>query len=414
MSGAATPEDLAIRARPRPVKRFNRKVLIATVCAISVLLLCAAAFALRSPANGDVAARTELYNTANKTMPDAFNALPISYADMPSKLGPPMPGDLGAAMLGKTRADAPKDNPFQFKPQNTPATGHRPSSSAPSQPSLASEARASKLFFIEPDQRRSAGRSGTQATATPFAIPTFDQLSALSPQGAISADQFQTAGFDTNYQSRKEDFLGAEVDTQIYNPHRLQTPLSPYQVMAGTIIPASLITGLNSDLPGQVIAQVTENVYDTATGEYLLIPQGTRLIGKYDSVIAFGQSRAPMVWSRVIMPDGTSITIENLPGTDLAGYAGVKDRVDQHTWKLFQAAILSSVLSVGSELGRDSNDSDILEALRDGGQRTFNQAGQQIITKQLTVQPTIKIRPGWRLRVIVNKDLVLQPYGGNP
>ena len=207
-------------------------------------------------------------------------------------------------------------------------------------------------------------------------------------------------------------FLGAEVDAEIYNPHRLQTPVSPFQVMAGTIIPASLVTGLNSDLPGQVIAQVTENVYDTPTGDHLLIPQGARLLGRYDSVIAFGQSRALVAWNRIIMPDGTSMTLENLPGADLSGAAGLKDRVNNHTFQIFQAAILSSVLSLASELGRDTNDSDLLEALRDGGQRTINQAGQQIVSRQLNVQPTITVRPGHRLRVIVNKDLILQPYGG--
>lgn len=197
-----------------------------------------------------------------------------------------------------------------------------------------------------------------------------------------------------------------------YSASGIQEPISPYQVMAGTIIPASLVTGLNSDLPGQVIAQVTEHVYDTPTGQHLLIPQGSKLLGRYDSVIAYGQSRALVVWSRIIMPDGTSITIDNLPAVDMSGYAGLEDRVDHHSWQLFKAAILSSLLSVSSEIGRDRDD-DILNALRDGGQQTINQAGQQIVTQQLQVQPTLKIRPGWRLRVIVNKDIVLQPYGGS-
>ena len=182
--------------------------------------------------------------------------------------------------------------------------------------------------------------------------------------------------------------------------------------MAGTIIPASLITGLNSDLPGQVIALVTEHVYDALTGQFLLIPQGSKLLGRNDSVIAYGQSRVLVVWSRIIIPDGTSITIDNLPAVDMAGYAGLKDRVDHHSWRLFKAAILYSVLSVASEIGRDRDD-EILNALRDGGQQTINQAGQQIVTQQLQVQPTLKIRLGWRLRVIDNKDIVLQPYGGS-
>src|SRR6202034_2683312 len=122
---------------------------------------------------------------------------------------------------------------------------------------------------------------------------------------------------DPNSQQRKLSFLNGKQDEQaIYNPHGLQHPVSPYQVMAGTLISASLITGLNSDLPGLVEAQVTENVYDTVTGRTLLIPQGARLIGSYDSVIAFGQSRALVVWQRIVMPNGSSIVIDNLAATD--------------------------------------------------------------------------------------------------
>lgn len=407
MSETVSQEDLAIRAKPRPVRRFNRKTLMAAAGIVSLLILGAAGFALRSPSDNAQAAQRELYNTTNKPMPDAFNALPTNYADVPApaaQLGPPLPGDFGAAYIGETREATTPDNPFQFQPaaaSNAPATHS-------AQPSPAAQARASKLFFIDNRQR---GGLPVPGATTPTFDPTLDQLAALLPTGPGAASPY-SADPDPNRQSRKEDFLGADVDSAIYNPHRLQTPVSPYQVMAGTIIPASLVTGLNSDLPGQVIAQVTENVYDTATGAHLLIPQGTRLIGRYDSVIAFGQSRALVVWTRIIMPDGTSIVIDNLPGVDLAGYAGLKDRVNNHTLKLFQAAILSSVLSVASEIGRDSDDDAIIEALRDGGQRTINQAGQEIVTRQLAVQPTLTVRPGWRLRVIVNKDLVLQPYGG--
>ena len=400
-------EDLAIRAKPRPVKQFNRKSLMAAAAIASLLVLGAAGFALRTPSESAQAAQRELYNTVNKPMPDAFNALPTNYAEVPPpapQLGPPLPGDFGAAYIGETRDAESLENPFQFQ---SAAVSKYQSANA-SQPSPTSAARASKLFFID---NRQHGAIPTQADSVQVFDPTIDQLAALIPPVPD-----RTSGFggdpDPNRQTRKEDFFGAEVDASVYNPHRLQTPVSPYQVMAGTIIPASLVTGLNSDLPGQVIAQVTENIYDTATGAHLLIPQGTRLIGRYDSVIAYGQSRALVVWTRIVMPDGTSIVIDNLPGVDLAGYAGLKDKVNNHTFKLFQAAILSSVLSVASEIGRDSDDDAIVEALRDGGQRTINDAGQEIVTRQLAVQPTLTVRPGWRLRVIVNKDLVLQPYRG--
>ncbi len=402
-------DTLELRAKPRPVRRFNRKALIAIGGLTGVVVFGAAALALRAPERSGPE-HQELYNTTTKSMPDGLADLPISYADVKPVLGPPMPGDLGAAMIGREREPVPTDNPFRYEPGRAATGGSGRTATSSPQAQLADAASQSKLFFITHED----GADGSSAVRQrpPYAAFTSgDPLAAFS-QG--TAPPNARPGYDDpdpNRQARKEAFFGADVKTDIYNPHRLQSPISPYQVMAGTIIPASLVTGLNSDLPGQVIAQVTENVYDTPTGEFLLIPQGSRLIGRYDSVIAFGQSRALVVWTRLIMPDGTSITIDNLPAVDMAGYAGLEDDVDYHSWRLFKAAILSSVLSVSSEIGRDS-DNDILGALRDGGQRTINQAGQQIITKQLSVQPTITIRPGWRLRVIVNKDLVLQPYGG--
>ncbi len=190
---------------------------------------------------------------------------------------------------------------------------------------------------------------------------------------------------------------------------QLQSPMSPYQVMAGTIISASLITGLNSDLPGRVIAQVTQPVYDTVTGQYMLIPQGSRLLGKYDSVVAFGQERALVVWQRLILPDGSSIIIDNLPATDRAGYAGLEDQVDFHTWRLIKGIALSTLFSVGAELAFD-DDSDLVRAIQRGSQNSINRAGQRIVEREINIQPTITIRPGYPLRVIVHMDIILRPF----
>jgi len=408
-------DSLELRGKPRSVRRFNRRALIGLVGAASVIVLGAAAFALRTPDRSGGTAPQELYNTTMKALPDGLNAMPASYADVEKEtplLGPPLPGDLGAAMIGREREPVPQDNPFRYQPAGSGYSGgSRPAAQPSKQAQLANTARTSKLFFIAHQNGRADQSRLTSAASYAAASPDLAQI--LASQGGVDPAGFLPASApDPNRQERKEAFLGAGVETEIYNPYRLQEPISPYQVMAGTIIPASLVTGLNSDLPGQVIAQVTEHVYDTPTGQHLLIPQGSKLLGRYDSVIAYGQSRALVVWSRIIMPDGTSITIDNLPAVDMSGYAGLEDRVDHHSWQLFKAAILSSVLSVSSEIGRDRDD-DILNALRDGGQKTINQAGQQIVTQQLQVQPTLKIRPGWRLRIIVNKDIVLQPYGGS-
>jgi len=414
-------ESLELRGKPRSVRRFNRRALIGIVGSASVIILGAAAFALRSPDRTGADVPQELYNTTMKALPDGLTDMPVSYADVKQatpKLGPPLPGDLGAAMIGREREPVRQDNPFRYEPSRPSYSRGSHQTAQPSpQAQLAESARTSKLFFISHDGGGDAGG----ASAKPTRLALGNQFGGLTPdiaqalasgQGGIDpASFFPASAPDPNRQDRKETFLGEDVDTAIYNPHRLQEPLSPYQVMAGTIIPASLVTGLNSDLPGQVIAQVTEHVYDTPTGQHLLIPQGSKLLGRYDSVVAYGQSRALVVWNRIIMPNGTSITIDNLPAVDMAGYAGLEDKVDYHSWQLFKAAIVSSVLSVSSEIGRDRDD-DILNTLRDGGQQTINQAGQEIVTRQLQVQPTLTIRPGWRLRVIVNKDIILQPYGG--
>jgi type IV secretion system protein TrbI len=166
--------------------------------------------------------------------------------------------------------------------------------------------------------------------------------------------------------------------------------------MAGTVIAASLVTGLNSDLPGFVIAQVTEHVYDTVSGRFLLIPQGSRLVGKYDSIVAFGQERALVVWQRIILPDGSSIVIDNLPATDTGGYAGLADQVDLHTWKMLKGVALATVLGVGSELAFGSGDNDLVKALQQSTQSTTNRAGQRLVERNLNVQPTITSAPAGR------------------
>ncbi|MDJ1163942.1 TrbI/VirB10 family protein, partial [Burkholderia gladioli pv. gladioli] len=197
------------------------------------------------------------------------------------------------------------------------------------------------------------------------------------------------------------------------NTGSLQAPASPYTVMAGTIIPAALVTGINSDLPGEIIAEVMQPVYDTASGHYLLIPQGSRLIGRYDSQVAFGQQRVLLVWLRLVLPDASSIALDKLPGIDPAGYAGLEDGVDWHWGRILTGAVLSTMLGVGSELAvsnQGSANGNTVIALRDSSQDTANQVGQEITRRDLSIQPTLTVRPGFQVSVMVNKDLVLRPY----
>jgi type IV secretion system protein VirB10 len=190
-------------------------------------------------------------------------------------------------------------------------------------------------------------------------------------------------------------------------------PDSPYQVMAGTVIAAALVTGIESDLPGDVIATVTEPIYDTATGRYVLIPQGSRVLGRYNSQVSYGQSRVQMVWNRVILPDTSSLTLDNLVGADPAGYSGLEDGVDWHWDRLFANAALTTLLGVAAELAAPENRQDgnrLIVAGRDSVQDSVNQVAQEITRRNMNMQPTLTLRPGLPVRIIVNRDLVLRPY----
>ncbi|MFK4794765.1 TrbI/VirB10 family protein [Sphingobium sp. ZW T5_29] len=192
------------------------------------------------------------------------------------------------------------------------------------------------------------------------------------------------------------------------NARGLVAPPSSNSLLAGSVIAASLITGLNSDLPGMVIAQVTQNVYDTVTGRILLVPQGARIIGKYDSVVAFGQKRALVIWQRLILPDGSSVRLDNMPATDPSGSAGLMGKVDFHSWTLLKGVAIATLLGVGSEL-TISGESDLVEAIRQSAQSNTAHAGDQITQRNLNVQPTITVPPGPPVRLLVTRDLILAP-----
>ncbi len=215
-----------------------------------------------------------------------------------------------------------------------------------------------------------------------------------------------------NRQDQKEAFLkGGSTETR--NSGNLKMPSSPYQVMAETVIAGALVTGIKSDLPGDVIATVTEPVYDSATGKFLLIPQGSRILGRYNSRVSHGQSRVQVVWNRVILPDTSSLTLDNLIGTDPAGYSGLEDDMDWHWDRIIAGAVLTTLLGVGAELAAPENRQDgnrIVIAGRDSAQDSINQVGQEITRRNMNIQPTLTTRPGLPVRIIVNRDLVLRPY----
>jgi type IV secretion system protein VirB10 len=402
------PETLELRARPRPVTRINRKVLIGGA-AVVLLLVAFLVLAALQPPKLQVGAPRELINVENKPTPESLARLPASYDGVRTERPPePLRAPSGIPQLTDVGGD-PIDQTEQMERARLAR--------------MAGQARDSQVFFrlqLKPPPQENATRTepDSQSRPPPSAGDTgvLTALRAADQARALAAGNLEPTGTDTTESLRKLTFLRSGPEKEIYNPHGLQTPASPYQLMAGTVIAASLVTGLNSDLPGFVIAQVTENIFDSVSGRFLLLPQGSRLIGKYDNVVAFGQERALVIWQRIIMPDGSSVVIESLPATDTGGYAGLADQVDLHTWQLLKGIALATVLGVGSELVfgglGGSGDSDLIRALQLSTQSTTNRAGQRLIERHLNVQPTITVRPGWPLRVIVHKDIILRPYRG--
>ncbi|MFA5965242.1 MAG: TrbI/VirB10 family protein [Sphingomonas sp.] len=344
----------------------------------------------------------ELYDAAHRPSTDAVAAVPKDYTQVP-KLGSPLPGDLGRPILDAQSRGV--DTPVPTI--GGPAVGRPMPGSGVEAVQAARErgrqerdsARTSKLFLASTAAR---GTADTRPTPMP-AVPT---VPAVAVSSHVAAGSASGAGEDD--QARKRAFLAGDGERAPVGAARLEPLVSPYTLQAGSIIQAALITGLRSDLPGQITAQVTANVYDSPTGTLLLIPQGAKLIGEYDSSVAFGQDRLLLAWTRLILPDGRSLLLAREPGADAAGFAGVQDAVNHHWGGVAKAALLSTVLAIGAEAG-NGGDSDLLRALRQGTADTLNQAGQQIVRRQLDVQPTITIRPGFPVRVIVTHDLILAP-----
>ncbi len=357
---------------------------MASVAAIAI----AAALGYALQPHDRTGAAQELYNTQNRPAADGLANLPKDYTGMPRPappLGPPLPGDLGRPILNAGAAG------------NTTIVGG--SASDPEAQRRAQEgeaARVSRLFAQTNERER---------PSTPNASTAISAVDA----GATAAPPVD-AGSAQNMQDRKTAFLTAATDRRTVSPDRLAKPASPYVVQAGTVIPAALITGLRSDLPGQITAQVTEAVYDSPTGKFLLIPQGAKLIGQYDSSVAYGQKRVLLAWTRLIMPNGTSIVLERQPGADAAGYAGLEDEIDNHWDMLLKGAALSTLLSVGAEAGTTGSENSLIQAIRRGGSNSASQTGQLLVQRQLNVQPTLTIRPGFPVRVLVTRDLLLAPY----
>jgi type IV secretion system protein VirB10 len=400
----ARENTAAFRLRPeRPrVVQLSRKVIAGGGAVAALGVGGALVWALHS---SHPSAPKELYSTENRQPADGLSRLPKDYAGVP-KLGPPLPGDLGRPMVAAgvppqpiPGAPVPAQPPAQPDPETQRLAQERAR--------LAQEVEASRTSRVFATEARAAAQTPGAGGAGPIGdLAGLTQSSpfAASPQGSSPQQPSET--------DRRLAFLNGPAERRTISSERIQAPASRYVLQAGAVIPAALVTGLRSDLPGQVTAQVTEAVYDGPTGRTLLIPQGSRLVGQYDAQTSFGQRRALLVWNRLILPDGRSIVLERQPGTDPAGFAGLEDEVDNHWGEVFRAAAISTLLSVGAEAGSGDNESDLIRAIRQGSSDSISQTGRQIVGRSLNVQPTLTVRPGFPVRVIITRDLVLEPWRG--
>jgi type IV secretion system protein VirB10 len=373
--------DLRLRSDRPKVTRLSRKVLIGLGATAAIGVFGLGFWALQS---SHKIRSNELYNTDARNVAEGLENLPHDYTGLPHNappIGQPLPGDLGRPILNAQTAAAP------------------------------AQVDAGQQRLAQEQEAALTSRLFVSAISVPRESAVTPSVTAPSaPTGAGGAGPSNDPTVTQNMQGQKLAFLNAATDRRTVSPDRLAKPASPYILQAGSVIPAALITGIRSDLPGQVTAQVTEDVYDSPTGHYLLIPQGAKLLGQYDSEISFAQSRVQLVWTRLILPNGGSIVLERQPGADTQGYSGLEDEVDNHWGMLFKAALLSTILSVGAEAGTSDSENNLAQAIRMGASQSFNQAGEQIVQRNLNIQPTLTIRPGFPVRVIVNRDLVLAPY----
>lgn len=387
-----------------PVTRYRRQVVAGIAVVVIVVFAIALMIGFRPPhpAPKQAADTNTTPSGASLAGPD-FGGLAKSYSD---------PNAIGQAPLPTTLPGA--QGPAGAVP---PAAAPAPALTPDEQQSrdMARSARTASPFFAQGAEGGQVGAQAPPLAAYGPSPPPAAAPAAAAPAGAGAAQRVLPASAVQNMQDLKQAFVdNASTQKGDYVVGAYQHPISPYEVKAGSIIPAALVTALNSDLPGEIIAQVTEAVYDHATGRTILIPQGARLVGRYDSQVAYGQNRALIVWTRIIMPDGRSIDLGGMTGADLAGASGLQDQVNTHIGPMTKAIALSTAITVGGAIAENSaarsSGNLVLSDAAGGVSSQASQVGQRFVDRELNRQPTIMVRPGWPLTVLVSKDLVLEPY----
>jgi type IV secretion system protein TrbI len=405
-----------------PVTRFNRRRILMIASIVSGIIGITFVHALaphKKLSAQEIAEETSKNATTDwkPNLPENMAAAPARYGDLRPQSAKPG----GPTTLGKNPGqDSPEGGDSGSKTADDPSAGQRKNLTPAQQVAQArTDQRQKDSISATRAPVSFGGGSGTgfnDAAPAKETRPNLPDMSSVNKViDRLSAGPGPAEAEDQNQQSEKRGFAKENRSDSPYLKATLLAPISPYEVKAGTILPGVLITGINSDLPGQMLAQARENVYDTASGRFLLVPMGSRFLGEYDSKISYGQERVLVVWTRIIMPNGNSISLENMPGVDLSGYAGVSGRVNNHYAKLVTGVVLGSVLGAGAQVavggqGTANTPPSFGQLFTAGAAGNLNQAGQRITEKNLNLQPTIEVSPGARINIFVTKDMILKPY----
>lgn len=417
--------ELILRTPPDRVSGLRRKSFRRAIALLALVVAAALMFGLgidfRSPKKSQT---QDAEPPPENTHPSPIADLPSSYADVPRP-----------KVAANDTAPSPMPSAMHHHEEMTPAVEGDPHTAELAR-LLASIQQVGQKNKELADRIASYQSQLAQEQARVWGSGLFFKIDDLSDQHAAEqhADPIQSAAEGqllsrkntlpaptsrpSTDQENKLSFLNdataprLDVDRSAVSANPAAPPSGGYLLQAGAVIPAALLTGINTDLPGDVVASVTEGVYDSPTGNHLLIPQGARLYGSYDSQIAASQDRALLVWHRLLLPDGRSINLDRMRGTDAGGYSGVSDQVDYHADKLATAAVLSGVIAFAGNLagGRQTLTQTPGDVVGNAVAQQAANTGSQIVQRQLNVQPTITIRPGWPVRVLVNRDLLLPSY----
>ncbi|NGN43532.1 IncP-type conjugal transfer protein TrbI [Mesorhizobium sp. CGMCC 1.15528] len=411
------------------IRRINRLPII-LVIALTVVFLAVIFYGLTSRG---------LYFRSGPSIGESSGNLASTYADQLKRgisdgiIGEPQPAMTFQPTPVETAGELPEDNPFA--PQPGAAHPEKNSELEPEEIWRARLEREQQEQYLRERHRQQMARlqANDAAYDAPIAVDRSKldgRMQSTNNSGSAPSVQDRQPGsatdlyaaalraglagqdLDPNGQNSKKDFFNTDINELGYLPNRVVAQQSSYELKRGSVIPASLITGINSDLPGRITAQVSQNVFDSATGHRLLIPQGTKLFGRYDSKVAFGQNRVLVVWTDIIFPNGSTLQIGGMAGTDGQGYGGLRDKVDRKWLQTFGSAILIAIIGAGVDMAipQDRYAFGSANGAEDAARRnfaeTFGRVADRTIQRNMDVQPTLEIRPGYKFNVLVDQDIV--------